>query len=103
MAKEWAIRFYKSKEWQDCREAYIASVFGLCEMCNGAGYIVHHKIRLTPDNINNPEISLNNIHLQYLCIDCHNKTHYKKIDKVTKEGLRFNKYGDLVEDEDEYN
>jgi hypothetical protein len=98
MAKEWAIKFYKSKQWHDCREAYIAYVFGLCEMCNSAGYIVHHKVRLTPMNINDPDVSINHEHLQYLCIDCHNSEHYRKIQGVTKEGLMFDEHGDLVEE-----
>ena len=33
--KPWAKQFYNSKEWQACREAYIASKQGLCERCLG--------------------------------------------------------------------
>lgn len=43
-------------------------------MCHDKpGYIVHHKITLTPDNINNPDIALNHDLLSYECKDCHDK------------------------------
>ena len=56
MAKEFARAFYNSKRWKDCRRAYIAKRIsidgGMCETCHEVpGYIVHHKIELTPDNI----------------------------------------------------
>lgn len=47
---------------------------GMCEICHGdLGCIVHHKITLTADNINDPEISLNRANLQHVCHDCHNR------------------------------
>lgn len=74
--KDFAKKFYKSQAWQDCRKAYIAKRMqvdgGLCEECHDAqGYIVHHKILLTPDNITNPAITLNHGLLAYVCKDCH--------------------------------
>lgn len=94
MAKEFAKKFYASKAWQKCRAAYIASVFGLCERCGRPGYIVHHKVTLTPNNINDPDITLNFERLEYLCHDCHNREHGGA---VTTEGLRFDSDGNLVE------
>ena len=45
---------------------------GLCEEChNKPGYIVHHKTALTAGNISDPDISLNNDNLEYVCKDCH--------------------------------
>lgn len=38
---------------------------------------MHHIIELTPDNINNPSISLNPRNLMLLCNDCHNKLHHR--------------------------
>lgn len=78
--KEFAKRLYKSKAWQQTRNAYAASVGGLCEECLKAGIyrageIVHHKQELTPENINNPEISLAWKNLELLCRDCHGKAH----------------------------
>lgn len=76
MAQEWARNFYKSQKWIRCRNAYIQQRItldgGLCEEChNKPGYIVHHKITLTADNISDPNISLNNNNLEYVCKDCH--------------------------------
>lgn len=78
MAKEWAKAFYNSKNWIKCRDAYIADRIstdgGVCEECRQQqGYIVHHEITLTPDNINNPNISLSHKHMKYVCKDCHDK------------------------------
>lgn len=85
MAKEFAQGFYKSKAWRQCRAAYIkrrrAVDGGLCETCHAMpGYIVHHKIELTPDNINNPSIALGLNNLKYDCLVCHNKEN--KYDEV---------------------
>lgn len=81
--KAWARAFYRSAAWLACRASYILSVDGLCErhLQRGQivpGYIVHHKIELTPANINDPSISLNHEHLEYLCLDCHNEEHLHK-------------------------
>mgnify|MGYP000647991802 CR=1 FL=1 len=83
MAKEFAKKFYNSKQWKKCRGAYIthrkAIDGGMCETCHEVpGYIVHHKIELTPDNINNPDISLSFDNLKYDCHICHNKENKKK-------------------------
>jgi 5-methylcytosine-specific restriction protein A len=101
MAKEWAKKFYNSKAWQKCREGYIDTVHGLCETCLDKnkltpGYILHHKTWLTPENINDPNITLNWDNLKYECQDCHNKE--GSTDKeIVREGLMFNEYGELVE------
>lgn len=76
--KEFAKKFYRSKEWKKCRESYISERRmvdgGLCEICGErTGYIVHHKKALTPANISNPEISLSHGNLQYVCKPCHDK------------------------------
>ena len=78
MAREFAAAFYTSKKWRKCRRSYIgkrqAVDGGMCERCQREiGYIVHHKIWLTPDNITDPDVALNHEHLQYVCITCHNK------------------------------
>ena len=101
MAQQFAKAFYNSKAWIECRASYIASVHGLCERCNDKGkivpgYILHHKILLTPFNINDPEISLNHIHLEYVCLDCHNVEHHGS-SEVIREGLAFDSEGNVVE------
>ena len=35
------------------------------------GYIVHHLVTLTPENIGNPAVSLNHSLLAYVCKECH--------------------------------
>lgn len=76
--KEYARAFYNSEAWKTCRNEYAKTVGRLCERClkRGivkAGKIVHHKIWLTPQNINDPSITLNWDNLELLCQDCHNK------------------------------
>lgn len=102
MAKEFAISFYNSKVWKKCREAYKQSKHGLCERClkNGKyvpGDEVHHKIYLTPENINNPDITLNWDRLELLCATCHSIEHNRKEKEVVREGLTFDSNGDLIE------
>ncbi|WP_026885395.1 HNH endonuclease [Clostridium beijerinckii] len=98
MAKIFAKRFYNSKEWKKCKASYIKSVNGLCERCERPGYIVHHKKGLTPNNINNPNITLNHNNLEYLCLDCHNAEHDFNREKrsATKKGYKFNDKGELI-------
>lgn len=81
--RPFAERFYKSKAWEKCRAGYAASVRGLCERCMAAdiyraGVIVHHKIPLSPENINDPHITLDWGNLQLLCRDCHAAVHDAK-------------------------
>jgi 5-methylcytosine-specific restriction endonuclease McrA len=94
MAKDYAIKFYKSKAWRKTRESYYKTKFGLCERCGEPGDIVHHKEYITPDNINNPNITLDFNNLELLCQDCHNKEHIGTT--VTQEGLMFDDNGDLI-------
>lgn len=80
MAKDFAKSFYKSAAWKRTREYVISRAFGMCERCreNGVyrhGKIVHHKVPLTPQNINDPAISLNPDNLVYLCHECHEEVH----------------------------
>ncbi|MFB9330110.1 HNH endonuclease [Paenibacillus aurantiacus] len=94
--KPWARSFYNSTAWKKCRASYITLVHGICERCPRPGHIVHHKKYLTPENINNPAVSLNHALLEYLCQDCHNKEHHGCSEPVIREGLAFDKYGNLV-------
>ena len=78
MAREFAKPFYNSGAWRRCRAAFIAERVaidgGLCQRCGQElGYIVHHKIWLTPENIDNPDITLNHKNLEYVGLVCHNK------------------------------
>lgn len=76
MAQVWAKKFLHGKSWLTFRAGYIQERVridgGLCEVCHeNLGYIVHHKILLTPENIDNPDISLNWDLLSYECKRCH--------------------------------
>ncbi len=102
MAQKFSKSFYNSKAWKECRKAYIQSVTGLCETCLEKGRIepgkiLHHKTMLTPQNINDPYITLNWDNLIYECQDCHNQEgHGKEKKELLREGLMFDANGDLV-------
>lgn len=73
-------RFYSSKEWKSCRDAYRKKAKGLCERCLAKGIIkqgdhVHHKIELTVENMNDPNIAYDFNNLELLCFDCHMAEH----------------------------
>ncbi|AFK87427.1 MULTISPECIES: HNH endonuclease signature motif containing protein [Thermoanaerobacterium] len=93
--KPWAEKFYKSRAWQEVRQAYFIYRHGICERCGRPGEIVHHKEYLTPLNINDPNITLSFDNLELLCLDCHNKEHSKQ-DSV-KDGLMFDDDGNLIQ------
>ena len=78
--REFAKSFYASAAWHRCREAYLKQTKGLCEECALRGlYVpadtVHHIIHITPQNINDPAITLNPANLRAVCRDCHATLH----------------------------
>lgn len=80
MSAEWARVLYGSTNWPKCREGFISYKRGLCERCLAKGIIkpgrqVHHKIRLTPENISDPNITLSWDNLELLCDECHEEEH----------------------------
>ena len=75
-----AKEFYASWPWIKCARGYKQDRSGLCERCLAKGLIVpgeevHHKIRLTPENISDPAIALNWDNLELLCKKCHLEEH----------------------------
>lgn len=95
MDREWAKAFYISQPWRQCRAGYIKSVGGLCERCLERGIYtpgaeVHHKIKLTPRNVSNPDVALNWANLELLCKDCHMEEH-----RVNRHRWRVDKEGTL--------
>ena len=78
--KEWreqVAAFYVSGVWIDCARAY-RRAHPLCEECLRKREItpseeVHHKERLTPENINDPMVTLNWDNLEALCGMCHRR------------------------------
>lgn len=83
MRDPFARAFYSSNAWANCREAYRKSVGNLCENCLKNGLIepgteVHHIKKLTPQNINDPNVTLCWNNLELLCDECHKAAHKKK-------------------------
>lgn len=78
MREQFARAFYSSRAWARCRRAYASSVGGLCEDCLAQGVYtpgeqVHHMTPLTPDNIDDPSVTLDWRNLRLLCKPCHDK------------------------------
>lgn len=85
MASEAANKFYKSTTWKKCRAEYIRYARGLCERClkkglYNPGEIVHHKVYINADNVNDPKILTDFNNLELLCRKCHGEEH----DRVKK-------------------
>ena len=84
-AEQFALRFYSSEAWKKCRSEFKKSKGRLCDCCLARGILnagskdnplqVHHKIKLTQENINDPEITLNWDNLELLCQQCHIERH----------------------------
>ncbi len=94
MAQDYAAAFYKSNEWIKCRDSFMNSKHYICERCGGLAKICHHKTYITPQNINDPNITLNWDNLEALCQDCHTREHLRA--EVCAEGLSFNSKGELI-------
>lgn len=78
--KPYAAAFYSSTAWKRCREAYRERVGGLCEECLRRGIytpaeIIHHIVEITPENVNDPAVTLNFDNLRAVCRECHAKEH----------------------------
>lgn len=81
MAQDFTQGFYGRASWRKLASYYKNKV-KYCERCmrNGevvAGEIVHHKIHLTPQNFDDPNITLNENNLELLCRNCHALEHSK--------------------------
>lgn len=96
--KDFAKKFYMSKAWKKIRQYVFKRDMGLCVRCGRPGEIVHHKIYLTAENIDDPFISLNEKNLETLCRECHAIEHDGE--PVTDRELMFDEFGNLVERSD---
>ena len=92
--KEFAKDFYFSPAWRKTRDYIFRRDMGLCVRCGKPGEIVHHKVHLTPRNINDMEIALSADNLELLCRDCHAAAH--GLTAPTAEGLAFDEKGNLI-------
>jgi len=73
--------FYTSSRWRKFRNVIIAERGSVCESC---GKVIanpldceldHDPIELTPENVNDADVSLNPDNVKVKCNDCHNKRH----------------------------
>lgn len=92
--KDYAKGFYNGRAWKRTQAAYMASQHYVCERCGNLARIVHHKTYITPQNINDLNITLSFSNLEALCMDCHNKEHMSG--EVCAKGISFNANGDLI-------
>lgn len=72
--------FYASDPWINLRLLLINERGNKCERCGkiiprSIDIIGHHKVELTPENVNDYNISLNPELIELICFDCHNKEH----------------------------
>jgi len=100
MAKAYAKKFYNSKEWIKARKSFISLRVsidgGMCQECRKAlGYIVDHVEEITPDNIHDHNITLNQDNYRYLCLVCHNRKTFGDV-RVTGDDVMFNELGELI-------
>lgn len=80
MARSFSKSFYNSKQWKEVREYCIMRDHHACVYCGKPVDEVHHKIVLTPSNINDINITLNPDNLVCLCHDCHMKEHASEVE-----------------------
>ena len=93
--RDFAKKFYSSKAWRSLRPyIYEDRDHKICQRCGAPGKIVHHKIWLTPDNIDDPYISLNPDLLETLCEECHSLEHNGGA--VLDGELAFSESGDIT-------
>ena len=108
MAKEYAKRFYDSKEWAQVRAFVLGRDRYICQVCGRPAQEVHHKKHINEANIWDTSITLNPDNLVSLCRDCHCNQHHKdrgngnrkhgnaSDKKEVREGFKFDEHGQLV-------
>ncbi len=108
MARDFAVGFYRSKSWRVTRDAYMNSFVesdyglippGVCERCFAEGKlipaeIIHHKIHLSPTNINDNSITLDFKNLKRVCRDCHAIEHSADADYIPR--VQFGPNGEVL-------
>jgi 5-methylcytosine-specific restriction endonuclease McrA len=98
-------KFRNSRKWRNTAAAYAKSKCYICEKCGNKNINpnirpitrqlqVHHKIPITPQNVDDLNISLNWDNFQLLCTICHNAERYGEKDVVAP-GLEFDEHGML--------
>lgn len=89
MARDFAVSFYHSRAWKHARAAYLRKPVdtpwgvvppGMCERCYARGelvpaVVVHHVTHISPQNVGDPSVTLDESNFQRLCVDCHAAVH----------------------------
>ena len=96
MAQRFSKPFYNSKEWKKVREYILRRDKYLCQICGNPGEEIHHQIHLTPQNINDLNISMHEGNLSTLCKECHFKQHAQKPSDELKDGYVFDENGYVI-------
>ena len=107
--KDFAKKFYNSDRWKVCRQAFIAERMkidgGVCQICGERpGFIVHHSINLTAENVKIPDITLEPKRLRFVCKQCHDTLpgHWLDREKCQRKETKvktlceFDDQGDLI-------
>ena len=76
-------QFYVGRAWRGLSYRLKIERGGKCERCgwtvitreDWARLIGHHRIELNDDNVDDPAIALNPVHIEIICNECHNKEH----------------------------
>ena len=92
--REFAKAFYESPAWRRTRAYILKRDTGLCVHCGEPGVIVHHKIELTPRNIDDPAIALGEDNLETVCRTCHALIHEGT--PPLADGLAFDADGNII-------
>lgn len=92
--REFAKAFYESPAWRRTRAYILKRDAGLCVHCGEPGVIVHHKIELTPRNIDDPAIALGEDNLETVCRTCHALIHEGT--PPLADGLAFDADGNII-------
>lgn len=112
MARDFSRHIYHSARWQGIQslamqrtETTVGMVPpNMCERCYQHGLIkpakvVHHITWITPENVDDPSVTLNLDNLMRLCQDCHAAVHSKNPDEAPRRYL-FDEQGNIVRKED---
>lgn len=93
--KAFAKAFYESAAWRPDAGVHPETRRGAMRQVRRAGCIVHHKTELTPRNIDDPMITLNEDNLETVCRTCHAIIHEGT--PPLADGLAFDADGNVIE------
>ena len=102
--------FYNSKLWKQVRQSVWIKQNLLCSICGKPVYvdgiseylpkgqrrtgIVHHKIWLDNNNINDDNITINEDNLIGVCKECHEEIHHANMS--CRKDLKFDEEGNII-------